>query len=500
MNDPHTPRTWPSRLSLAATLLLGVVACTLGSRRDVGVHEWWSGDGPVVPHDNFPADCGICHAGGDWTSLREDFEFDHEAETGVALEGAHASASCLRCHNDRGPVQTFAARGCAGCHENVHRGQLGANCEDCHSQVDWRPNGEIARHARTGFPLIGSHAATACWRCHPGAEAGDFARTDTECVTCHADDLARTTDPDHIANGWVDSCDRCHVPTTWNGAGFKHTTFPLTGRHCQANCSECHSAGFSGTPNQCVDCHLAEYQSTTNPDHTQSNFPMSCETCHGTSGWLGASFPHLTWPLTGAHKRADCLDCHTSGVFAGLPNQCEDCHLAEYQTTTNPNHTTAGFPTSCDLCHTTRKWQGASFAHNSWPLTGRHAQAGCQECHASGVYAGLPNQCEDCHLAEYQSTTNPNHISAGFPTTCDVCHDTSSWLGANFNHSFPINSGKHKRLDCSDCHMNPNNYMQFSCIDCHEHRKSKMDSEHKGVGGYSWSSPACLSCHPDGKE
>ena len=32
----------------------------------------------------------------------------------VALRGAHAQAGCLLCHNDRGPVQQFAARGCGG--------------------------------------------------------------------------------------------------------------------------------------------------------------------------------------------------------------------------------------------------------------------------------------------------------------------------------------------------------------------------------------------------
>lgn len=422
-------RRWPTRLSLASTLLLGILACTLSVPRDVGVHEWWNGRGPVVPHDSFPSDCSTCHTGEGWTTLRADFSFDHAAETGVELEGAHKSAECLRCHNDRGPVASFAARGCAGCHENVHRGQLGSNCEDCHNQTDWRPSGEVTRHSGTGFPLIGAHAATACWRCHPGAEHGDYVRTDNECATCHTDDLARATSPDHLANGWVESCDRCHIPTTWIGAGFNHATFPLTGRHRQADCSQCHTSGFAGTPDQCSDCHLAEYQATTSPGHQSAGFPTTCESCHNTTSWLGASF-----------------------------------------------------------------------AHTTWPLTGRHAQADCSQCHIGNVYAGTPNNCVDCHLSEYQSTTNPNHTAAGFPTSCDTCHTTSTWLGANFSHSFPITSGEHRNFNCSDCHLTPNNYMQFSCTHCHDHRQSEMDDKHEDVGGYSWSSPACYSCHPNGRK
>ena len=60
--------------------------------------------GPVIPHDSFPSACSLCHVGGSWTEIRDDFEFDHLAETGVPLNGAHAEATCLRCHNDRGPV------------------------------------------------------------------------------------------------------------------------------------------------------------------------------------------------------------------------------------------------------------------------------------------------------------------------------------------------------------------------------------------------------------
>ena len=164
-------------------------------------------------------------------------------------------------------------------------------------------------------------------------------------------------------------------------------------------------------------------------------------------------------------------------VDAGTPNQCVDCHLSEYNNTTDPDHQLIGISTDCKDCHNANSWLGANFKHT-----------------------GITNGCVNCHQADYDNTTNPNHLSAGFPTSCESCHSTNTWFGANFNHTFPINSGKHKSLDCSDCHQNPSNYMQFTCISCHEHNQSKMDDKHDEVNGYVWSSPSCYACHPDGKE
>jgi len=205
-------------ISALLVLCLGIAACVTGGHDRVQQRMWWSGLGPVLPHDTFPANCELCHVGGDWTTLAPDFQFDHEAETGVPLNGAHAAATCIRCHNDRGPAGVFARQGCGGCHEDIHQGQLGAECTSCHVEQNWAPVGQIEMHRRTRFPLIGVHASTSCRRCHPGAETGKFTPTDTECATCHASDLARANNPNHVALGWTSRCDRCHLPRTWNDA------------------------------------------------------------------------------------------------------------------------------------------------------------------------------------------------------------------------------------------------------------------------------------------
>lgn len=207
-----------SSLALGCALVLLFAACVAQGSQNTLVHRWWNRLGPVLPHETFPAECEMCHTGTGWHVLSEDFEYDHLAETGVALLGAHARAQCLRCHNDRGPVEIFAARGCAGCHEDVHFGELGPSCTNCHQQSTWQPTAQFALHYHGRFPLTGVHATTACRSCHPGAEVGQFLPTDPDCVTCHQKDLANAVNPNHIALGWVDNCNRCHQPTDWNQA------------------------------------------------------------------------------------------------------------------------------------------------------------------------------------------------------------------------------------------------------------------------------------------
>jgi len=114
---------------------------------------------------------------------------------------------------------------------------------------------------------------------------------------------------------------------------------------------------------------------------------------------------------------------------------------------------------------------------------------------------GLPSDCVDCHLDDYQGTTDPNHAAAGFPTDCQLCHDAAdpSWDEGQFDHIwFPISSGQHSGFACSECHPNPTNFAIFTCTTaCHP--RSETDEEHLDVPGYVYDSPACLSCHPNGE-
>jgi len=155
-------------LALAAVLAMLIAACAKKESAPQGsLHRWWAGLGPVLPHDSFPADCKLCHVGQTWDELKRNFKFNHEDETGVALEGAHAQAMCLRCHNDRGPVEVFQRKGCVGCHEDYHAGELGPNCTQCHTD-------DAGLFAKQVQYASSTHRL-----------GGNFDRNRTSCATCH---------------------------------------------------------------------------------------------------------------------------------------------------------------------------------------------------------------------------------------------------------------------------------------------------------------------------
>lgn len=496
-NTPSRTPAWRRHAWLFAWLF--AVACV----NFVPQHGWDASAGPVVPHDSFPADCSLCHEGSDWHTLKADFTFDHEAKTGVPLLGAHATASCLMCHNDRGPVQQFAARGCAGCHADPHFTRLGANCESCHDERTWYPREAIVLHDRTRFPLVGAHAAVSCFRCHPGAQVGNFAGASAICFDCHQNEYLGTTAPNHQTVSFPQQCDECHLPVAWRPARFDHpASFPLTQGHGGLLCSQCHTTAnsFTGLSTDCASCHTDDYTAAVQPNHPAAGLGTQCEQCHDTSTFLHSSWPHPgTFALTFGHAGRKCTDCHVGQSYMGTSSDCVACHLDDYQGVQNPNHVTSGFGTDCLGCHNTATWHGATFSHPaSFPLENAHQRA-CTDCHTTpGVFAGLNPACVACHLTNYTNAANPPHASFGLSQQCQDCHGTVNWGAGNWNHHFPINSGAHAGLACFDCHDDPNNRPAFACINCHTHSQNTTNNHHNGVNGYVYTTAGCYACHPNG--
>ncbi|MBK6911008.1 MAG: hypothetical protein IPH10_08810 [bacterium] len=437
--------------------------------------------------------CLDCHTTEAW-----DQAFDHNA-TAFPLTGQHVQASCQQCHV--GGVFEGTPSQCIDCHLTDYNGTtspdheatgIGTQCLDCHTTEAWD---QAFDHNATAFPLTGQHVQATCQQCHVG---GVFEGTPGQCVDCHLADYNGTTSPDHEATGIGTQCLDCHTTEAWDQA-FDHnaTAFPLTGQHVQASCQQCHVGGiFEGTPSQCVDCHLADYNGTTSPDHEATGIGTQCLDCHTTEAWDQA-FDHnaTAFPLTGQHVQASCQQCHVGGIFEGTPSQCMDCHLADYNGTTSPDHEATGIGTQCLDCHTTESWDQA-FDHNStsFPLTGQHVQATCQQCHVGGIFEGTPSQCFDCHLADYDGTTSPDHEATGIGTQCLDCHTTESWDQA-FDHnstSFPL-TGQHVQATCQQCHVGGIfEGTPSQCIDCHladYNGTTSPDHEATGIGSQ------CLDCH-----
>ncbi|MCA8943300.1 MAG: hypothetical protein KDB80_12125, partial [Planctomycetes bacterium] len=177
--------------------------------------------------------------------------------------------------------------------------------------------------------------------------------------------------------------------------------------------------------------------------------------------------------------------------FSGLPSDCIDCHLADYQGADDPNHVSGSFPQDCTQCHSTVSFSGATFDHTaSFPLTGAHTSVACTTCHVGNVYSGLPSDCIDCHLADYQSADD--HVAGGFSQDCTQCHSTFSFESAEFTHTqaFPL-TGAHASVDCSTCHVgNVYQNLPSNCIDCHLADYQGADGH--VAGGFSQD---CTQCH-----
>lgn len=379
--------------------------------------------------------CFGCHPTGSGEG-----SFNHSS-TAFPLTGAHTSAGCLDCHSD-GYAGTSAE--CSSCHlpefnqstnPNHTENNIPNTCADCHTtEPGWQP-ATFPIHNQI-YALNGAHASIAgdCTDCHQG----NYINTPNTCSGCHLPDYNQTTNPSHTAAQYPTDCIICHTEAAWQPSVFDHnnTEFALTGAHTSAECSECHTSGYTGTTTNCFDCHTEAYNQSVNPGHIALGIPQTCSDCHTTQpGWQPATFPihNQYYTLNGAHAviSNDCASCH-AGNYTSTPNTCSGCHLPDYNQTTQPEHASAQFPTDCIQCHTETAWSPSTFQHDA-------------------LY-------------------------------------------------FPIYSGQHNGVwdQCIECHTNTSNYSQFSCIDCHEHNQADMDNEHNGIQGYQYTSSACKACHPDG--
>ena len=82
-----------------------------------------------------PADCGTCHNTVDWKA----WSFDHDTQTGFALEGRHKDLICSACHSRQGDPAKQGDK-CIDCHrrDDIHRGDFGEDCAHCHVTSGFR--------------------------------------------------------------------------------------------------------------------------------------------------------------------------------------------------------------------------------------------------------------------------------------------------------------------------------------------------------------------------
>ena len=344
----------------------------------------------------FPtSQCSTCHDTTNWA----DSTFDHTT-TGFPLTGQHAvpPLQCAQCHTNGNYNLKIAPTDCAnaGCHQTdwqntnnpVHSSAgttfAAANCANCHSTANpftttsWN-------HSSTGWALAGNHqmspagVVTNCNQCHVG---NNYNLTVTDCYNsgCHTTDWNSTATlggavPNHVAAQFPTSmCATCHDTINWADGKFDHSTtgWALTGGHVVPTaggvqaCTDCHvnnNYSLTSANTACYGCHTAEWNSTQTlggsvPNHIAAGYPTTCDTCHTTTSWLGATFDHSNYFPIPHHESnpPPCNDCHQ--VSTDYSNfTCINCHskTAHQQADTVDEHNgVKNFvygPETCYNCH-----------------------------------------------------------------------------------------------------------------------------------------------------
>jgi hypothetical protein len=337
------------------------------------------------PHKGrFSQRCTSCHTVESWHQIRnalKDREF-HD-KTRFPLRGLHLDVACKSCH---GPFpgrparfQGLAFGSCEACHADAHLNQLEGpggkkpDCDQCHTVDGFSPaRFSVESHAKTRYPLEGSHLAVACIGCHrqepllsrkiPATVRQELARKKRpalfsfmvfdfpsrldRCESCHVDPHAGQLSE-------REGCHTCHQVESFHALSFQHdrdTRFPLTGKHSAVTCAACHPAvrekgrevvRFRPLETTCTACHEDVHVGQLAPAPGQ---PTDCTRCHDTAGFTSTRFVHqppfTDFLLEGRHAELPCARCHPSVAvgggrelrkYQGTPRTCEGCHADAHQ-------------------------------------------------------------------------------------------------------------------------------------------------------------------------
>lgn len=451
-------------------------------------------------------DCHSDHHGRDfqlvyWKEGEENF--DH-TKTGYTLEGAHAKLECRQCHQpdnieDSAPLlaqkkdleRTFLGlkQACLSCHFDEHRGQLAADCAQCHNNEKWQPAPGFD-HDKTSFRLTGEHRNLDCAKCHKtitdrkSLEDPSYVQykeiTFTGCYSCHQD---------VHAGRFGNDCQSCHNTSGWfklkNMTNFDHsqTRYPLEGKHRDLACETCHQPG---TPRrglafaECMDCHS---------DYHEGQFAGraakgACEDCHTVDGFSPSHFTvadhaQTDFPLEGGHLAIPCIACHQQNVvragntrsmlklhnFKFVALSCQTCHEDPHLGETEKFVQAGG----CEHCHQVESWRSISFDHSQteFALRNKHATTACLDCHQPEDTNTKPRHisfllteanCESCHNDPHNgqfSVPFAGEKSPQFSTDCARCHDDQDWEPRGFDHNrdsrFKLEAA-HENVACEKCH------------------------------------------------
>lgn len=447
--------------------------------------------------------------------------YDHAHVGGLKLEGKHSTLTCQACHKNANKVALNEhetrflglTQSCTPCHEDVHKGELGNDCNKCHGQEMKFKEAPLFAHPKT-FELVKGHANLKCSECH--TQPGVFTGLAVTCVSCHKDNYDKTSKPAHNIAGMNTDCSSCHDAEKWTNSTFKHPeSFQLIGAHKPLECTACHAAGqlqsevqAFGKGGSCAACHTDTYDKTTNPPHKISRINTDCAKCHNVENWMTTTFEHpKSLPLIGAHMQLKCVDCHADGskqaqIGAFEKSQsCQSCHESRHDSNfvRTALASQSRVPDGCVVCHLSNdtNWSQSIervtptlHAGSGFKLDPPHNKQKCSECHkgldakeaniatSASWLALFPGRtqdaCEKCHEDPHKGQFTK---SATGPA-CVNCHERTTFVPNTFDAShhaqcaFPLEDS-HKAVACVSCHKVEHEVRKFvgtptECASCHK--------------------------------
>ena len=189
------------------------------------------------PWDDVGGGCDACHSTASWN---QDIQFDHEAQTGYALTGAHAEVRCSSCHFDGAGVADMSGADMTGSDTDAYAGGTDADMAP-ESDTSLRDTGIQDRLNLVFGPLS------------------------DDCMSCHQADSPHQGQFAESVMG--PSCDACHTTERFTLDRFDHsrTSFPLDGAHIEVACADCHTqerspdgtlfTRFFPLESECSACH-----------------------------------------------------------------------------------------------------------------------------------------------------------------------------------------------------------------------------------------------------
>jgi cytochrome b subunit of formate dehydrogenase len=403
--------------------------------------------------------CADCHGAHDVLSPLDPKSAMHAAKASESCEACHKESraslhhapgapdsqiSCLACHSghktDAATLRerVFADGGvnkCSTCHSGQHEGSLpaGVDCSACHT-FHWDVQSD-------------------------GASAP--ARTQSSCVSCHAEAEAHLAGSAHEAMG--SSCTQCHA-TTVSGVASKCAENAAR----EVDCAKCHTAAETSWK-------MSPHAARNDNQHVAAR----CTDCHGGHEARGADDPaSKTYPLN-------------------LPNTCERCHsvdplpehpapagakVAQYESSVHGRALRVDglvVSATCASCHGGHDIRRPD--DPDAPTSRRHLPFTCGECHAGilsnyleGVHgkaftsgsAEVPvcNDCHSEHAIQDPMSAESNVSSKLVAETCARCHGDDEFarrhglktgVRASFGtsyHGIASSLGAEGAANCASCH------------------------------------------------